>query len=142
MSRLVKDWKKSLPLRTLTLSVIADTPGHKNFLAQVQRVRDYVRGNIAFVKDINGVETIHTPEMTIRNRAGDCDDQSVLVASMLESIGHPTRFVAIKMNRFGPFVHVFTETRVGNRWLPVETTENWPVGMQPPKMAARMIVHN
>jgi transglutaminase-like putative cysteine protease len=139
---MVKDWKKSLPLRTLTLSVVEGVPGHKNFLAQVKRVRDYVRGNIAFVKDINGVETIHTPEATIRNRAGDCDDQSVLVASMLESIGHPTRFVAIKMKPFGPFVHVFTETRVGNRWLPVETTENWPVGMHPPKFAARMVVDN
>ena len=122
--------------------MIADTPGTKNFLAQVQRVRDYVRGNISYVKDINGVETIHTPEMTIRNRAGDCDDQAVLVASMLESIGHPTRFVAIKLTPFGQYQHVYTETRVGNKWLPVETTENWPVGMAPPKMAGKMTVHN
>lgn len=142
MRKIVRQWKKSPTLRQLTLDVIDNVPGHKNFLGQVHRIHNYVKNTIAYVKDINGVETVHTPEQTIRNRAGDCDDQAVLVAAMLESIGHPTRFVAIRMKPLGPFVHVFTETLVGRRWLPVETTEDWPVGYHPPKFAGRMVVRN
>lgn len=142
MRRIVRQWKKSPNLRQLTLDVIDNVPGHKNFAGQVHRVHNYVKQNIAYVKDVNGVETVQTPEQTIRNRAGDCDDQSVLVAAMLESIGHPTRFVAIRMKPLGPFVHVFVETLVGRRWLPVETTEDWPVGYHPPKFAGRMVVQN
>ena len=68
---------------------------------------------------------------------GDCDDQSVLVASLLESIGHPTRFIAIG---FGPanYQHVFAETKVGNKWLPVETTEDWPLGFIPEHIQHRI----
>lgn len=142
MRRIVRHWKKSPRLRQLALELVEDTPGHKNFGEQVRRIHSYVRNNIAYVKDVNGVETVSTPERTIQNRAGDCDDQAVLVASLLESIGHPTRFVAIKMRPLGPYVHVFTETLVGRRWLPVETTEDWPIGFHPPKFAKRMVVTN
>ena len=142
MRQLVRQWKRNLALRTLTLEVIEGVPGRKNFVAQIKRVQDYVRNHIAFVKDINGIETVHTPEQTIKNRAGDCDDQSVLVAAMLESIGHPTRFVAVSTRPFGPYVHVFVETKVGAKWLSVETTEDWPIGYLPPFIQKRMEVHN
>ena len=142
MSRIVKRYKKSPALRELALNVIQDLPGRKNFAGQAARLQDYVRNNIQYVKDINGVETIQTPDRTLKNRGGDCDDQSVLLATLLETIGHPTRFVAIKLNPFGPYVHVFTETRVGSRWLAAETTEDWPLGAQPPKFSKRMVVNN
>ena len=142
MSQLVKRYKKSPAIRELSLNIIQDLPGRKNFAGQAARLQNYVRNNIQYVKDINGVETVQTPERTLQNRAGDCDDQSVLLATMLESIGHPTRFVAIKLNFFGPYVHVFTETRAGSRWLAAETTEDWPLGYGPPKFAKRMVVHN
>ena len=145
MRRMARRYKKSVPLRQLALNIIRDLPtgpSGKNFFGQVERIQDYVRNNIQYVRDINGVETVQTPDRTLDNRAGDCDDQSLLVATLLETIGHRTRFVAIKMSVFGPFVHVFAETKIGRRWLPVETTENWPVGMHPPKFSTRYVVHN
>ena len=93
------------------------------------------------MRDVNGVETLQTPLVTMEIKQGDCDDQSVLLASLLESIGHPTRFVAIKQNFFGPYVHVYTETRIGPKWYPLETTEK----MRPfAKMnySTRMVVNN
>jgi len=142
MRQLVRRYKKTIQIRQLALTIIDRVRGHKNFTAQVQAIHAYVQDNIQFVKDINGVETLATPIKTLEYRKGDCDDQAVLVASLLESIGHPTRFVAIKMQTFGPFVHVYAETKVGRDWIPVETTERWPVGMGPPKFAARMVVNN
>lgn len=104
-------------------------------------IQDWVRDNITYRKDINGVETLSTPDKTLEYQIGDCDDQSVLVASLLESIGHPTRFVAVS---FIPsnFSHVLTETLIGNKWVAVETTENVPFGWTPPKVIKSIRVHN
>lgn len=141
MRQFVREYKKSLPIRELALSLVRNTPGHKNFVGQIKALHAWVQNNIQYVKDVRGVETVQTPLVTIELRQGDCDDQSVLLASLLESIGHQTRFIAIKQNAFGPFVHVFTETRVGPRWLPLETTEKMRP-FQPMRYSNRMIVNN
>lgn len=142
MSRIVRRYKRFVPIRQLALNLVRDLPGQKDFAGQVQRLQRYVRRNIQYVRDVNGVETVQTPERTLASKAGDCDDQSVLLAALLESIGHPTRFVAIRTAPLGPYQHVYTETKIGRRWVPVETTEDWPLGMRPPKVAQRMVVHN
>lgn len=142
MRQLVRRYKKSVPLRQLAFSIIDSVPGDKNFAAQVKAIHRFVRSNVRYVRDINGVETLQTPIKTLEFSKGDCDDQATLIATLLETIGHPTRFIAIKQNIFGPFVHVYTETKIGSKWYPVETTEPWEVGQGPPKVAARMIVNN
>lgn len=142
MRQLVRQYKKTLPIRQLALSIIDNVPGHKNFGAQVQAIHSFMQNNIAYVRDITNVETLSTPIKTLEYRKGDCDDQATLIAALLESIGHPTRFVAIKMKTFGPYVHVFTETKIGRKWVAVETTEKWPVGMGPPQFASRLIWDN
>jgi len=141
MSRLVKHYKKNMQIRSLALALVADVPGHKNWTAQIKAIHAFVRDSIQYVRDVRGVETIATPIKTLEFRQGDCDDQAVLLASLLESIGHPTRFVAIKQTTFGPFVHVYTETKIGNKWYPLETTEKFPPG-KPMNFAGRMVEHN
>lgn len=142
MRGMVRRYKKAVPIRQLAFAIIDNVRGHKNFSAQVRAIHAWVTSNIQYVKDITGVETLATPVKTLEFGKGDCDDQSVLVASLLESIGHPTRFVAIKLQPLGPFVHVFTETKIGPNWYAVETTERWPVGKGPPKFAGRMVRDN
>lgn len=141
MSRMTRQFKKNLTIRELALSLVSDLPGHKNWTGQIKRLHAYVRDTIQYVRDIRGVETLATPTRTLQYGQGDCDDQAVLLASLLESIGHPTRFVAIKGNVLGPFVHVYTETKIGNKWYPVETTEKFQAG-RPMKFAGRMVEHN
>ena len=142
MSRFVRQYKKTVPMRELALSIVDRVGGDKNFSGEVRAVHEYVRKNIRYRRDVNGVETLSTPIKTLEYRAGDCDDQAVLVATLLEAIGHPTRFVAIKLNHLGPFVHVYTETKIGPKWYSVETTENWPVGYEPPGVKKRMVWNN
>ena len=144
MRQFVRRYKKTLPVRNLALSLIRDVPGHKDWVGQIKKLHRYVQDQIQYVRDINGVETVQTPLVTLENRQGDCDDQSVLLAALLESIGHPTRFVAIKQTFFGPFVHVYTETKIGhgpNSWQPLETTEKMKP-FAPMRFADRMIVNN
>lgn len=141
MSKLVRHYKKNMEIRSLAMSLVAEVPGHKNWTSQIKAVHAFVQTSIQYVRDVRGVETIATPIKTLEFRQGDCDDQAVLLASLLESIGHPTRFVAMKQTPFGPYVHVFTETKIGSKWYPLETTEKFPPG-KPMRNAGRMVEHN
>ncbi len=141
MRQFVREYKKTIPVRELALSLVRDLHGHKNWIGQVKRVHSFVQRNIQYVRDIRGVETIATPLVTMQTRQGDCDDQAVLLAALLESIGHPTRFVAIKQNVFGPYVHVYTETKIGPKWYPLETTEKMRP-FAPMNFSGRMVVNN
>jgi transglutaminase-like putative cysteine protease len=144
MSKLVKHFKKNIEIRSLALSLVSEVTGRKNWTGQIKAIHAFVRDNIQYVRDVKGVETLATPIKTLEFRAGDCDDQAVLLASLLESIGHSTRFVAMKLKTFGPYVHVFTETKIGynpGQWYPLETTENFPAG-KPMRYAGRMMEWN
>ncbi len=55
-----------------------------------KKLHRFVRDNIRYIKDIRDVETVAYPDITLQQGQGDCDDKSVLLASLLESIGHPT----------------------------------------------------
>lgn len=139
MARFVRQYRTATPIRELALDIVRDVPGHKNFPAQIRALHAWVQRNIQYVKDVNGVETVQTPLKTLDYGQGDCDDQSVLLASLLESVGFRARFVAIKTDTFGPFCHVFTEVSLGRGWIPLETTEPWPAGKAPAQQARRMI---
>ena len=140
MSGLVKTYKSQQPIRELALSLTRDLQ-QKDYVQEVKRIHAYVRDTIRYVKDIHGVETIQTPVQTLRIGAGDCDDKSTLVASLLESIGHPTRFVAVGFAK-NMLSHVLVQTKVANNWINVECTENVPLGWRPPNIKAMMVEHN
>jgi len=141
MKKVVTESKHRFNTRRVTLGVVKNLK-NKDYLSEVKAIRNFVRKNIRYVKDIRGIETIQTPEKTLEFRQGDCDDHSILISAMLESIGHVTRFKAIGLTP-GMFQHVFTETLIGskknNKWISVETTENWPLGYQPPQPPETMI---
>lgn len=140
MRQFTRAGKRKMPVRELALSLVRHN-GSKDWIGEVKSLHEFVRDEIRYVRDINGVETVQTPEVTLEIGQGDCDDQSVLLASMLESIGHPTRFVAIGFKPFH-YSHVMAETKIGDKWVSVETTEPVDIGWRPPRVLNRMVVHN
>jgi len=137
--RAIKNAYKKLPsTRNLAISIIRDLP-QKSFVRQIHLLHEYVRDRISYVRDIAGVETVQTPDVTLNLRAGDCDDKAVLLAALLESIGHPTRFVAIGTSE-DHYSHVFVETKVGSKWLALDPTEPFSAGWRPPVIAKQMRV--
>lgn len=140
MRDLVRAYKKNVPIRELAVRLVRGR-NQKDWAGEIRSLQSFVRDRIRYVKDINGVETLHTPPKILAQKSGDCDDKSILLATMLESIGHPTRFIAIGLFP-GSFSHVLVETKIGNRWIPLETTEPVNAGWYPANVANRMVVHN
>jgi len=61
---------------------------------QTYSVFRYVVENIRYFLEPEGVENIQGPFETERIMAGDCEDQSILLASYLESLGIKTKLVS------------------------------------------------
>ena len=140
MRALAKQGKTAMPVRALALSLVSGLK-QKDYLGEAKRVHAYVRDHIRYVRDVDGVETLHTPEKVIEYGQGDCDDKSILAAALLGAIGHKTRFVAMGFGN-KQFSHVYVETRVGNKWVGFETTEPVNFGWHPSGATSRMVVNN
>ncbi len=135
MRSLVREAKKDIRLREFAMSLVRHLPG-KDFYGEINTIFMFVRDKIRYIRDIDNIETIATPQKTLEYRQGDCDDQAVLLATLLIMIGHPSRFIAIAIG--GSFVHVYVETRLGNRWLGMDPTENQSLGWRPLNATAVM----
>lgn len=140
MRRLTRSGKKTPLIRELALRIVNPIPP-KDWRGEITAIRDYVRSNIRYTRDIRGVETLQSPVQTLRLRAGDCDDMAILTASLLESIHHPTKFTAIG---FAPnqFCHVYPQTKIAHKWVTVETTEPVRLGWIPHGIRATMERYN
>jgi transglutaminase-like putative cysteine protease len=90
---------------------------------EIDSIFYWVKNNIEFRGEYG--ETLQSPEATLNLGAGDCDDQAVLAATMLSSLGYETRFKTIAL-RDSPdeLSHVYIEVRDKRtgEWMPLDPT--------------------
>lgn len=92
---------------------------------QVQRITDFVKQKVIYVRDPEHTEFVVSPVrhlVSIREHGvthGDCDDHVLLLNSMLGSVGISTRFVGVKLH--GPkFDHVISAVKIGHDWVDID----------------------
>jgi len=136
MRGFVAQYKTNPTIRELALSLTRNLP-QKDFAGEINALFLYVQNSIRYVRDVNGIETVQTPIKTLEYGQGDCDDKSVLLATLLESLGHPTRFFAVGFRK-GRISHVLLECDLNGQWIALETTEPVPFGWRPPFVAEFM----
>lgn len=123
----------------LARSIVANVAGH-DYRAEAEAVQEWVKANIRYSRDPVGAELLQTPQVTLRKRQGDCDDHASLVAALLGALGHKMRLVAVGFAP-GQYAHVYAEDFLSSQWLPVETTEPWPLGKGPSGIVSRMTAY-
>lgn len=112
-------------VRLTALRLIGGVP-QRQWMNEIRELHRFVRDQVRYTRDPDGMELVQSPEKTLELRQGDCDDKSTLLAALLKSVGHPAQFVAVGF-RGQPFSHVYVETqikRTGSQikdWLPLET---------------------
>jgi transglutaminase-like putative cysteine protease len=106
----------------------------KDELSEIDALFKFVRDNVRYVKDVAGLETLSTPTMTLQRMVGDCDDQATLLATLLESVGYPTRFIMTAYQQNQEYEHVYLEVFSSSRnmWFPLDPTEFFCVGWEAP----------
>lgn len=141
MRSLVLRYKTDPMIRDTALSLTADVR-QRDWRNEIRAIFEYVRDRIRYVRDVSRVETLQIPTVTMELEAGDCDDQSTLLATLLESVNHPSRFVAVGYDEPGRYSHVYVESKVGEAWIPLDPTAPKPFGWAPRPSVARMVVFN
>jgi transglutaminase-like putative cysteine protease len=141
MRALVQRFKRDSVIRETAISLVSQAK-QRDWTSEARLLYEYVRDRIRYVRDISGIETLQTPPVTMELEAGDCDDKSTLLAALLASIGHPSRFVATGYTEPNRYSHVYVETKIGDRWIPMDATSDKPFGWEPRPPAARMVVFN
>ena len=78
----------------------------------------FVQKNFNYLNDPLAFEYYKTPQESFKSDSGDCDDSSILLSSLLQSIGLQTRFVFVPG-------HVFVQVKLLEAISAYKDDENW-----------------
>lgn len=139
MRAMVTEFRINPQIRALALSLVEFLP-QKDYLDEVDKLFHFVRDEIRYVQDIYEIETLSTPDKTIELGQGDCDDKSVLLATLLETLGFKTAF-KITGYHGSAFEHVYVYVTVPNVGsLHLDATEPESMGYEPPNPTVALYV--
>ena len=70
--------------------------------AEVDSIYWWVRKNVRYTRDIHEVELFQKPRRTMETRIADCDDLSILIGSILQTVGYPVllRVIGLGGNQY------------------------------------------
>ena len=108
------------PIILALAATLADT----RILKTLENTLAFVTDNVRYVLDPPDTELVRTPTRALRDRAGDCDDFSVLIASILGALKIHVRFAVARTAGHEFFNHVFPEASIddGEKWIPLDGT--------------------
>jgi transglutaminase-like putative cysteine protease len=104
MAQVARQYKTNPVIRQTAARIVRGCPG-KDDRCEIATLQDWVRSNIRYTGDVYEVETLQTPDYTLREKYGDCDDQACLLATMLLAIGIGAAYCALGVGG-GPYSHV------------------------------------
>jgi hypothetical protein len=124
--------------------LVHDLPA-RNAKMEMDRLLNFVKHQVRYQKDpltaLQGyVELVQAPAQTLLRGAGDCDDQSTLIAAAALALGYRPRFVVLKADASRPdeFTHVYAEVFFGNQWWGMDSVVPRSfVGWEPPARFGR-----
>lgn len=125
----------SQAIREHALSIV----GSGGFVDQVRQLQSWVQSRIRYIHDPPDLELVQTPQYTLQQKAGDCDDQATLLAALLMATGHPAQFMAVGLNG-SPLSHVLVQTLIGPQWVAAETIIAKPLGWMPAGITSHYIL--
>jgi len=82
----------------------------RDYTSELYAILNWVRLNVRYVRDPVQLERVQTPQVTMQQASGDCDDLACLIAAMATSVGHPSRFAAGAFGNSPHPSHVWDET--------------------------------
>lgn len=95
--------------------------GENNFKSAFN-IWQFVRSNITYVKDGDGVQVVQSPGALLSRLNGDCKSQSLLISSILYNLGAENvrlRFVSYKIDQIP--THVYTVFDFEGKTIPVDS---------------------
>jgi PKD repeat protein len=116
------------PVRDEGLDLVGSASGAQR-IDQICSIYDYLVNNWTFVSDWKGLDEFQYSNYTLKkgldvgkSGKGDCDDFSILLSALIESIGGTPRIILAYSPAGG---HAYTEVYLGNNNTDVDMMQKW-----------------
>jgi len=104
----------------------------KDEIGEVKAIFDWVKRNFRYTKDITGRDTYHTARRILELKVFDCDDATIILDSLLASIGYPVGARIITTSPDKGFHHIYSLVKVKGKWIPLDpTNKRFKIGQEP-----------
>lgn len=104
----IQDGKRDVRIRRLAADILREySVPARDWKAETTAVFHWVRQNIRYTRDPTGVELFQKPRRTVELGIADCDDLSILICSLLGSIGHVMQLRTIGITERGQAEHIY-----------------------------------
>jgi len=124
LENIKNEYAKSPYIREFLYSVLGQLDDNDKD-TQIEKITDFVKFNLIYVRDPLGVEYVISPVRHIKRilttgySTGDCDDHALFLNTLLSSVGLKTRFVGVKLNS-EKFNHVISCVHHKDRWIDID----------------------
>jgi hypothetical protein len=141
MEKLIREGVKEPLVRELALGLIRGI-APRDYMGEISRIFQWVQQSIRYTKDPVALELLQSARRILGDRAGDCDDFTILTSALLQAIGHQTRIKTIAV-RPGEYHHVYPEVSFQGTWLPLDASQSLAIpGWQPPGIQRQKVYEN
>lgn len=126
--------QKIAEMRALVGNIISPSPcKQKDYKCYLGSILDWVRANIKYVRDPETLDTFQTAQRTLELGIADCDDFSILIATMLKSIGIPVIFKVVSTDGI-TYSHIYPLAGLPphkpEKWIAIDATIDKPLGYE------------
>lgn len=139
-------------VRQLGINILnqAGTQSH-NHLDEAIAIGEWVKHNVRYMKDPQGTELLQDPILMIEKCEkgecrGDCDDMSLLTATLLVAIGIQPFYKIVRWKSDkGHFNHIYIAVKEGNfkqerKWFTIDPiVKDKPIGYEINSQSSRLI---
>ena len=110
----------------------------KDWTAEQKALFNLVRANVRYVKDPLNADAFSAAGRVLATGAGDCDDLSIVLGSLLQAVGHEVRLVVVQTKDKPSWSHIFIQAKSDStgKWLTLDASVSKPAGWEPPGTSA------
>lgn len=140
---LIKKGRQNPKIREYTVKLLARKCGkewcvpEKDWRSEVEVIFNHVREKVRYTKDVADLDTFQAPNRTLEWGGGDCDCYTILLGSMLQSVGYPVIVRIIQTKNADSWSHIFLfvglPPQAPSKWLPLDASVSKPAGWMAPK---------
>ncbi len=80
----------------------------RNLAETCKNIWVFIRKNITYVRDKVDIEEIRTPQRTLSDKKGDCDDMAILSAVVLKNLGYNPFMYVVAFRNSTSYGHIYT----------------------------------
>jgi len=131
----IEDGKADPKIRLLVANIIRDIP-ERDYLGELNAIFDWVKQNVRYTHDPYNLELFNRPKRVIEYGIADCDDLTILLGSMVQTIGYPIKLRVIGVNSDEP-EHIYLmagippiENSEPSDWIAMDASVDEPMGWQ------------